>query len=496
MPATRQSVLKTLNFGSRTAEDEQQGLADYFVETDQWGKLLAGEVDIVYGAKGSGKSALFFLLKAKEATFAGQGVSLIAGENPRGATVFQELATEPPVSERQFVNLWKLYLLSLIGGAIREREIKNPDADALLGILRDAGLIESEGGLRSILKTVLVYVRRFSGLEAGLSLDPVTGAPSGITGRIVFEQPSTQQRLSGLSSVDDLFESADRVLRDEKHETWVLLDRLDVAFSETPDLEKNALRALFKTYLDLQSYTQIKLKIFLRSDIWTRLTVAGFREASHITRAVTLKWDRTSLLNLISLRALRSSELREFYSVDEQLLKSVKDQETLFYWMFPDKVESGSNKSRTLDWLLSHTQDGTRQTAPRELIHLLNCIRDAQSKQLQLGQTAPENNELFTRTAIKEGMPEVSQARLEQTLYAEYPSLKPKCEALRGEKSAQTTENLAACWGMDSTEALIWARKLVEVGFFEERIIKEQTTFWVPFLYRYALELVQGTATD
>jgi ABC-type lipoprotein export system ATPase subunit len=30
----------------------------YFVETDQWKRLLRGEVDIVYGPKGSGKSAL------------------------------------------------------------------------------------------------------------------------------------------------------------------------------------------------------------------------------------------------------------------------------------------------------------------------------------------------------------------------------------------------------------------------------------------------------
>lgn len=195
-------------------------------------------------------------------------------------------------------------------------------------------------------------------------------------------------------------------------------------------------------------------------------------------------------------RALQNNDLRELYSVDEQLLFSSTDQETVFYWMFPDQVESGSNKPKTLDWLLSHTQDGSRQTAPRELIHLLNSIRDVQYRKLELGEPVPERGQLFTRTAIKEGMPDVSKVRLEQTLYAEYPGLKSYCEKLRGDKSAQTPESLASIWTVDRTDAIITARTLVDVGFFEERVVKEALTFWVPFLYRDALELLQGTALE
>ncbi len=256
------------------------------------------------------------------------------------------------------------------------------------------------------------------------------------------------------------------------------------------------MRALFKAYLDLQSFPQLRLKIFLRSDIWTRLTESGFREASHITRTATISWNRTSLLNLIVRRALQNRELCEFYSVDEQLLASTTDQETLFYWMFPDQVESGANKPDTLEWLLSHTQDGSKQTAPRELIHLLNSVRDVQYRKLELGEAEPDNRQLFIRTAIKEGLPEVSKVRLEQTLYAEYPSLRPSCEELRGEKAAHTVETLSRIWKVDAEEALRLARKLVDVGFFEDRVVKGVPTFWIPFLYRDSLELVQGTATD
>jgi hypothetical protein len=491
-----QLVLRTLNFGQRIAEEERDYLAKYFVETDQWRRVYSGDVDIVYGAKGAGKSALYFLLLNRADTFRKQNIKLITGENPRGMPVFGDLATEPPATERQFIDLWKLYFLSLVGREIVDLGLTTAEAVRLADRLRDAGLLESEGGLKALLKTVRDYVRRFSGVEGGVTLDPTSGAPTGLTGKIMFEQPTTQQRGAGVASIDDLFEAANTALEKANTTIWILLDRLDVAFAETAELEQNALRALFKTYLDLQGFSQLKLKIFLRSDIWTRLTELGFREASHITRSVTIAWNRTSLLNLIVRRALQNADLCRLYSVDEQLLSSAADQETLFYRMFPDQVESGSNKPRTLDWLLSHTQDASKLTAPRELIHLLNSIRDIQYRKLELGESAPDSAQLFSRTAIKEGMPAVSKARLEQTLYAEYPSLRKYCERLRSDKSAQTTDSLANLWQVDSTEALTVARKLVEVGFFEERVIKDLLTFWVPFLYRYALELTQGTAVD
>ena len=58
----RIEVLQKLSFGHRVAEEELKDLAKYFVETEQWRRIHSGEVDIVYGPKGSGKSALYALL--------------------------------------------------------------------------------------------------------------------------------------------------------------------------------------------------------------------------------------------------------------------------------------------------------------------------------------------------------------------------------------------------------------------------------------------------
>ena len=52
----KRDVLAAITFGHRIAEDEVDTLISYFVETDQWRKVISGQVDVVYGPKGSGKA--------------------------------------------------------------------------------------------------------------------------------------------------------------------------------------------------------------------------------------------------------------------------------------------------------------------------------------------------------------------------------------------------------------------------------------------------------
>jgi hypothetical protein len=112
-------------------------------------------------------------------------------------------------------------------------------------------------------------------------------------------------------SVDRLLQLANFALGSVKLHVWVLMDRLDVAFAETHELERNALRALFRVYLDMAGHDWIKLKIFLRSDIWSRIVEGGFREASHITRVVALEWTPEALLNLVIRRLLKIKLVRQ-----------------------------------------------------------------------------------------------------------------------------------------------------------------------------------------
>jgi hypothetical protein len=360
-------VLKTLTFGHRVAEEESEHLSEYFVETDNWNSLRHGKVDVVYGAKGAGKSALYSLLVARRNEFFDQMTLLVPCENPRGAPAFKALATDPPITETEFVALWKLYFACLLASTIKEYGIPGQAADTLRTKLQESGLVVDDAPLSRILHSAYEYVKRLlrpAVLEVGAKFEPLTQLPN-LTAKIVFSEPSEGQLKRGYSSVDELIALANKALESSGYEAWLLLDRLDVAFSESADLEANALRALFRTYLDLGSLGSVKMKIFLRTDIWRKITSKGFREASHITRHVTIEWTVASLLNLVVRRALQNVGIRALYSVDaESVLKSAQAQREFFYRLFPLQVDVGPNKPETFDWMLSRVRDGLKQSAP------------------------------------------------------------------------------------------------------------------------------------
>jgi hypothetical protein len=371
---TRQELLKSITFGQRVAEEESDVLATYFVETDNWRRLFAGDIDVIYGPKGSGKSALYSLLIARSSDLFDRSIVLVPGENPRGAPAFRDLVADPPLSEHEFISLWKLYFACLLCGVLDEYGMEDPAAKELRSYLQKEGLIRGTRSLQSMLKAVSDYVRRMirpESVEAELEVEPATGLPKGVTGRIVFAEPGAAEKDVGLTSVDEILSLADKSLQRSGLKVWILLDRLDVAFAETPDLEANALRALFRVYLDVLGLNNVQLKIFLRTDIWSRITASGFREASHITKHMTIDWNRSSLLNLVVRRAIQNHAIQDFYRITPQeVLDSTDSQERFFGRMFSEQVEVGPNKPGTFDWMLGRTRDGTKKNAPRELIHL------------------------------------------------------------------------------------------------------------------------------
>jgi hypothetical protein len=72
------------------------------------------------------------------------------------------------------------------------------------------------------------------------------------------------------------------------------------------------------------------------------------------------------------------SIIAQYAVTPDQVLSSAEAQERFFYQLFPEQVEAGPRKPNTLDWMLGRTCDASRQSAPRELIHLLNSLRDVQ----------------------------------------------------------------------------------------------------------------------
>ena len=202
-------------------------------------KCSPGNIDVVSGPKGAGKSALYTLLNKKENELFDKQILIASAENVRGATAFQSIITDPPTSERSFIYIWKLYCLTLIAKNLREFEVKNEAAESIVSSLETAKLLPATTTLSTLFRGVSNYLqgwikRDAKSVEYGLTIDPTTGTPTA-TRKIEFAEKTEDQTLGDLP-VDELLAAADQALKQEGLTLWILFDRLDVLHSQRPPI--------------------------------------------------------------------------------------------------------------------------------------------------------------------------------------------------------------------------------------------------------------------
>lgn len=496
---TKRDVLADVTFGHRVAEDELQVLGYYFVQTEQCQQLIRGDVDVVYGPKGSGKSALYaYLFHATNANpNVGSRTIRIGVTDPKDDPIFNDSRLPSEATESDFRHLWKLYFLVLLAAYIRELastddKLHSATQDVLGAIVEAKLLPETKAtGWKAAWIASLRYLTQTKPvLGVEVKPDPITGVPS-LVGKLSFSEPTVEQRSAGHISVDSALRTLTKSLEPFGINVWIGIDRLDAAFCDDRQMETKALRSLFRVYLDFKIYSNLKLKIFLRDDIWRQLSEAGgsFREASHIVRTTTLTWDKNSLLNLVIRRALQSQSVRELYDVNDSVLGDLNKQKRLFNQLFPERITQGTRQVETLDWMLRRIEDASARACPRELLHLIQSAREKQMRAYEQGVTSSEQRELITEPSLWAAIPEVSEFRFTNTFCAEHPGLAVHVKKLMGKRALQTAESLAIVFDKSPEESIEIAERLVEAGFFSKRTSKKPPAYTIPLLYRDALRI-------
>lgn len=190
---TKLELLQKIKFGERIAEEETDNLEKYFVETEDWRMVFAGEADVIYGSKGAGKSAIYAILDKNRDELFDNNILLTTAENPRGSTVFEGLSVEPPTGQIEFVRLWKLYFLVITVSEFDDWGVNNKYFNELKKILQDSDLIPKQKGLKAILSICRTYVKRFMDIESlqpGVELNEATGMPKGVNFKVSFREPT------------------------------------------------------------------------------------------------------------------------------------------------------------------------------------------------------------------------------------------------------------------------------------------------------------------
>lgn len=170
-------------------------------------------------------------------------------------------------------------------------------------------------------------------------------------------------------------------------------------------------------------------------------------------------------------------------------LSGLSDQE-MFDRIFPDQVDFGLRKPKTWVWMMRRVRDGNDVKPPRNLIDLIKFSREAQLRKEDRDPRELSSGPLIEPDALRRGLSQLSDARVNDTLLAEAGVLSPIIALFRDGKAEHNVNSLAEVLSVPVSEVRTSIKPLLELGFLED--IKG--TYKIPTLYREGLSVTQGKA--
>jgi hypothetical protein len=482
-------VLEALNVGAPVAESDDN-LSEYFVSTSVIQDLVRDRFDIVRGAKGSGKSALLKILGERTERYPEVSrTKMVPATNHSGDPVFREVFSEfekaaVEAEERKIIDAWKLYWLNLILQSAPPGVNDAPGVKELAKEVHRFALRSSQKGLAATLKYAL---KRMLFPETVITAVVAPGAPATVV--TAKYPPADTAKTHEPIPFAEIFDRLDSILRSADLRVWLLLDRLDEAFPGKPELENRALRSLLYAFKDTLGLKQIRIKIFIRDDIYQQVTqTEGFVALTHIAGRASspIKWDEEGLLSLLVERILWNGPVRDYVGLGPRA-DTKESRRDVFYSVFEEKVDHGYNKPTTFAWMMSRIRDGNGVMTPRDLIELVRHARTLQLEVYHRDRVDEGVKPLIHSATLKQALARLSADKIQNTLIAEYPHLKAYIERFKDSKAEQDLESLRGLFGEDPVQV---AKELNSIGFLE-RLPK---SFRIPFLYRDGAGVTQGKA--
>ena len=349
--------LQSLTFGDPTAENEMTTLSDYYMQTDQFNRALSGEVNLVVGRKGSGKTALFLQLRDR---IRGDKRNVMVDLKPEGYQLIklkEDLLAYLTEGSRQHLitAFWEYLLLLEVAYKVLEKDRivhkHNHDLFDKYVLLESAYKVENfstEGDFSERLLTLsdriaLEYRSRYGDApDTKLTLEDVTSLVYAHDIRVL------RQRLSDYLS--------------EKQAVWILFDNLDKGWNTTgvDVIDTIVLRCLVeagrKLEREMRKHDQrLSCLIFIRNDVY-ELLMKGSADYGKDMRAV-LDWtDPDMLREMLRLRLVAgingTADELEFEQLWRQVCVShYKGEETSAYF-----IERSLMRPRNLLKIFSHSK--------------------------------------------------------------------------------------------------------------------------------------------
>lgn len=476
-------MLRKIVIGSVNAE-EDNNLEIYFYETPQYFDVITGRKSIVTGPKGAGKSAIFRILQKRQGHIPEVADKILLFiDNPDEMRELQKF-TDAVYDPGKMACLWETYIAAKIGERLISNNTKyDIDSSKIEDYLNKFNLYTGNPKRPDIIHRLFRYIKSIglAVLEKGPRVSVELHRPDDVSETLNLHQL--------LDLIDETLQEIN-TRREEKNETaveiWILFDRLDEVSPWTGDISRQnqdiILQTLMTSYSDLRMHDFIKLKIFIRDDIYNDLRYVNKDHFSD--RRMELTWDRPHLLILLGKRI-------SFY-LDEGNDITRKKAEALFTRFFGETMEDNGKNIPISDYIFSRLMDGYGNISPRDFLIFFGKARD---KQIDFFETNRENiDSLMSFEAVKVGLLDTSKAKLNEYLYNIYPMIKDKVENFRGEEKTQfSRKELGEILELESDgliyEAII---QLLDAGFLKKvgkKSIRRTEYFQVAPIYRAAMDV-------
>jgi len=473
----RRKIIESLTFPAVNAANlrDERSLRDLFQRTADFDRFLEANTCLIRGRKGTGKSALYELL-LKHTDVARE----LANKRLDNVTCFSGhggFHMRPTRDEFQFIHqeieqdgswevFWRFYLLL--------RVYLDNNLQALLKSNKDG---------------------KFKSLQA--AFNEISKGDEWTTHRTQALIKMTKNKTLNLLAKDAL-DVINEQLRKNSRVFWFLYDDLDEDFLEKGRVREAALTGLFRLVQasDARRLSGLRFKIFLREDIWNRLT---FDNKSHFNgRDVILLWTRVDFLRLALRQAQQSKEFKDLLdhitpiaSIDQADEESL---EQVLQLLWGSRREQNLKSKYVSRWVYDRLTDSSTTTFPRSLNILLTAATKYELKNSRLPPAFSDR--LLMPKSLNEGLLSASIQRCDE-IREEYPELRSFFDSLVNIEVIISEEKLQELWQKTANEELPTFKEFADfllniglIGFAKSE--EKERSYRFAEIYTYGFKITRG----
>ncbi|MCD9617627.1 P-loop ATPase, Sll1717 family [Chryseobacterium gleum] len=286
----------------------------------------------------------------------------------------------------------------------------------------------------------------------------------------------------------------------------IVYDHLDAGLPVENDVRGKMVSSLVSFYYEnINRLSNLKSKIFLRNDIFTREVKDVTDKVKILNYSQKIEWEYDQLLNVVWKRIYEQNKdsilFNDFKAKfdEDDILGSIPnltslEEHTLILDQIFGKNMGGNNKAYPYNWIRIHIEDTNNKIHPRTLIKLFS-----ESSNLESQEKDNPKDRLIRSKNIEKALEEnVSPAQV-QELREEYPELENVFDNLyntvpdgRSPMNEKDLENALEKLKENPNEIIV---KLSDIGVLKEykaysktKTNNEDKRYHIPDLYLYGLK--------